>query len=59
MREAKDQRKDSIVKSEIFWRDIAPFYNVECVIDDRPQVVRMWLDLGLKVLCVGNPWIEF
>lgn len=59
MREAKDQRKDSIVKSEIFWRDIAPYYNVECVIDDRPQVVRMWLDLGLKVLCVGNPWIEF
>lgn len=55
-----DTRKDTIVKEEIFWRDIAPKYNVLGVVDDRPSVVRMWHDLKIpNVICVGNPWIEF
>lgn len=59
MRAEGDLRKDSIIKSEIFWRDIAPKYDVKMVIDDRPQVTRMWRSLGLKVIQVGNPYIEF
>lgn len=59
IREAGDMRKDSIIKEEIFWRDIAPHYNVVAVIDDRPQVVRMWMELGVKVFNVGNPYKEF
>lgn len=47
MREAGDTRKDSIVKSEIFWRDIAPRYDVMGVFDDRDQVVEMWRAMGL------------
>lgn len=59
MRAPGDMRKDTIVKEEIFWREIANNYNVEFVIDDRPSVCRMWRELGLKVMQVGNPYIEF
>lgn len=59
MRAPGDMRKDTIVKEEIFWRDIADNYNVQFVIDDRPSVCRMWRELGLKVLQVGDPHIEF
>lgn len=55
-----DTRKDTIVKEEIFWRNIAPNYNVVGVVDDRPSVVRMWHELKIpNVICVGNPWMEF
>lgn len=60
MREAGDSRKDTIIKEEIFWRDIAPKYNVIAVVDDRPCVVRMWHDIGIpKVVAVGNQSVEF
>lgn len=59
MRAKNDMRKDSIIKEELFWRNVAPFYNVEMVIDDRPQVCRMWKDVGLNVVNVGDPFIEF
>lgn len=59
MRKAGDSRKDSIIKEEIFWRDIAPNYNVRMVIDDRMQVVRMWNSMGLKTICVADPFVEF
>jgi predicted kinase len=59
MREAGDMRKDSIVKKELFDTYVRNLYNVRMVIDDRPQVCRMWRDLGLKVMQVGNPYIEF
>ncbi len=59
MRKAKDMRKDCVVKKEIFFRDIAPKYNVIGVIDDRPQVVRMWHSIGLRVLACGLQHREF
>lgn len=59
MRTPNDMRKDTIVKEEIFWRDIADNYNVQYVIDDRPSVCRMWRELGLKVFQVGDPHVEF
>jgi predicted kinase len=54
MRPAGDHRKDSIVKEEIFWRDIAPKYSVRGVLDDRNQVVAMWRALGLLCLQVAD-----
>jgi len=48
MRDAGDQRKDSIVKKEIYQKHIEPFYNVIAVFDDRNQVVDMWRSIGLK-----------
>lgn len=60
MRKAGDMRKDTIVKEEIFFDNIAPFYNVEAVFDDRPSVVRMWHDIGMrKVIAVADQNIEF
>jgi predicted kinase len=54
MRAAGDQRKDSIVKAEIFDKHIRHAYRVVGVLDDRMQVVRMWRDLGLTVLQVAE-----
>lgn len=59
MRKEGDMRKDTIVKEEIFWRDIADNYNVLFCVDDRPSVVRLWMTIGLKVFAVGNQHIEF
>lgn len=39
MRPANDQRKDSIIKEELFYGYVAPKYFVQAAIDDRQQVV--------------------
>jgi predicted kinase len=54
MREPNDMRKDTIIKEEIFWRDIAPKYNVKFCIDDRDCVVEMFRSIGLKVYQVAS-----
>lgn len=60
MRSRGDNRKDYIVKEELFFKYINGKYNVAFVLDDRPQVIRnVWQKLGLTTLIVGNPWIEF
>ena len=47
MRKSGDQRKDSIIKSEIYDGQIAPNYNIFFVLDDRTQVVSQWREMGL------------
>jgi predicted kinase len=59
MRAVGDARADEIVKSELFDAHIREDYDVLLVIDDRPRVARMWRSLGLNVLQVGDPHIEF
>lgn len=60
MRAAGDMRKDWIVKEELFWNHIADNYNVQFVIDDRKQVVmNTWHPIGVKVIQVGNAYIDF
>ena len=54
MRASGDQRKDSVVKAEIFDKYIRHAYRVVGVLDDRMQVVRMWRALGLTVLQVAE-----
>ena len=49
-RETNDQRKDSIVKMDIYNTHIADVYNVEFILDDRDQVVDMWRN-NLKLNC--------
>lgn len=48
MRPLGDFRKDSIIKEEIYDRDLKD-YNVLAVFDDRPQVVRMLRSKGFYV----------
>ena len=54
MRAEKDQRKDSIVKRELFDLYIKDTYNILFALDDRDQVVDMWRkELGIKCLQVN------
>ena len=50
MRRANDRRKDSIIKREIYDREIRDKYYVEFVLDDRNQVVDLWRK-DLKLPC--------
>lgn len=50
MRAAGDNRKDAVIKKEIFDREINGKYNVIFVVDDRTQVVEMWRSLGITCL---------
>lgn len=57
MRKRSDNRKDSIIKRELFDAHIRNRYFVELVLDDRDQVVSLWRrELGLTCLQVdyGN-----
>lgn len=54
MRVTGDQRKDSVVKREIFDRELRDAWHIVAVLDDRNQVVRMWRELGLTVFQVAD-----
>jgi len=54
MRPARDDRKDEAIKREIYDHEIAPRFDVLCVLDDRDQVVRMWRAFGLVCLQVAT-----
>lgn len=54
-----DNRKDTIVKEELFREHVLPRYKTKYVIDDRPSVCRMWRSLGLFTFQVGDPHVEF
>jgi len=53
MRKSGDQRKDSIIKREVFDNFIRDKYNVLFVLDDRNQVVDNWRDMGLTCFQVA------
>lgn len=53
MRKDGDDRKDSIVKTEIYENEIKGKYNINYVLDDRDQVVEMWRSKGLPCLQVA------
>jgi predicted kinase len=53
MRQTGDQRDDTIVKEEIYRREIEGKFNVLAVWDDRRKVVDMWRDLGLTCFQVA------
>jgi hypothetical protein len=59
MRSEGDMRKDSIVKLELFENHIRGKFKVLAVFDDRPQVVREWNRLGLKVIACADQMKEF
>lgn len=53
-RKQGDTRKDDVVKEEIFWKHIAPNYDVKLAVDDRNQVVEMWRRIGLECWQVNH-----
>lgn len=48
-----DFRKDDVVKSEIYEREIEPHFNIIGVFDDRDRIVKMWRDKGLFCMQVN------
>ena len=54
MRQRKDNRKDVIIKSEIYENCIKDKYEIKFVFDDRNQVVDYWWDQKLPVFHVGD-----
>lgn len=61
MRKAGDSRKDAIIKNEIFEEYIAGKFFIHSILDDRPSMVRYWVDKGYsqRLLTIGNPFHEF
>ncbi len=57
MRKEGDTREDFVVKKEIHDNHLTE-YEIIRVYEDRPQVIRMWQDLGYEVIDVG-PGYEF
>lgn len=53
MRPEGDNRKDSIVKLELFTQHVEPFWRVKGVYDDRDQVVALWRSIGLTCFQVA------
>lgn len=54
MRASRDNRKDAIVKLELFEKYIREQYQIQFVLDDRNQVVAMWRSLGLACFQVAE-----
>lgn len=54
MRKDDDNRKDAIVKRELYDEHVRGKYNVKFVLDDRNQVVEMWRGLGLTCFQVAD-----
>lgn len=54
MRKTGDQRKDSIIKREIFEAHILNKFNILFVLDDRNQVVEGWREIGLTCFQVAE-----
>lgn len=54
MRKTDDQRKDFVIKEEIYNTYIKDKYNVLFVLDDRNQVVDLWRHLGLTCFQVAE-----
>lgn len=54
MRSTGDNRKDCIVKEELYRAHVLGKYNVRFTLDDRNQVVDLWRRLGLTCMQVAE-----
>jgi predicted kinase len=54
MRQTGDQRKDAIIKRELFQANVEGKYHVMFILDDRNQVVENWRAMGLTTFQVAE-----
>lgn len=54
MRKDDDNRKDAVIKQEMYDNEIKGKYDVRFVLDDRKSVVDMWRSNGLQVFQVAE-----
>jgi hypothetical protein len=53
MRPHQDNRKDSMVKAELYAKHVEGRYEVAFILDDRDQVVAQWRSMGLTCMQVA------
>ncbi len=54
MRKTGDNRKDCIIKKELFDEHIKDKYYIDYVLEDRDQIVKLWRSMGLTCLQVAE-----
>jgi hypothetical protein len=54
MRARKDNRKDSIIKRELYEQHVVGRYDVAFTVDDRQIVVDTWREMGLTCMQVAD-----
>ena len=54
MRPKGDQRKDVIVKEQLYNEHIKGKFNVVAIFDDRMQMVSLWRSMGLPLFQCGD-----
>jgi hypothetical protein len=54
MRKDKDFRPDFVSKQEVYNLEIAPYFDVQLAIDDKPAVCSMWRTCGITSLLCDN-----
>ena len=54
MRTEKDNRKDLIIKKELFDAHVKGKYYIDFILDDRDQIVKLWRSMGLTCLQVAD-----
>ena len=59
MRKENDNRKDSIIKKELYEENIKNKFNLLCCYDDRFQTTKGWYDLNIFTFCCNQGLIEF
>tara|TARA_R110002126_G_scaffold34517_1_gene106800 strand:- start:1033 stop:1944 length:912 start_codon:yes stop_codon:yes gene_type:complete len=60
MRTAGDNRKDAIIKKELFDEYIRNNFNIVAALDDRPCMSRLWNQMKIpNVITVADPLLEF
>ena len=50
MRQEGDSRPDTVIKKEIYIRDIAHKYDVSFALDDKKAIIDMWRELDIPAL---------
>lgn len=56
-RKSGDTRESTIVKKEIYMKEIAPKWCTLGVFEDNLEAATMWRNIGLKVAQTGNPYV--
>jgi len=54
MRDEGDHSPDVLVKQRLFREHVLGFYSVELVLEDKPSLVTMWREEGLRCYEVAN-----
>jgi FMN phosphatase YigB (HAD superfamily) len=53
-----DDRKDYVVKEEMFHRHIVPVYRPVLALDDNPAIISMWKRLGIPAIAVPGFYVD-